>query len=255
MRTKTYHANSIKDLLVKQKIATMSELQTALGTHVNMTVIRKLQKLSYHSSYSHRGKYYTLDEIADFDSQGLWSFESVLFSRYGTLMQTVKDFVNNCQAGFSARELESLLHLAVKEPLFCLYRRDDIHRQKISGCYVYFSSEPKTRKRQLLMRKDQDLKSILIPDSLQSELLAHELKAAIVLFFTMLDEKQRRIYAGLESLKIGYGGDRQIANLFGIDAHTVAKGRSQLLSQDFEPERVRKKGGGRIFTGKKNPKS
>ena len=43
MRTKTYHANSIKDLLVKQKIATMSELQTALGTHVNMTVIRKLQ--------------------------------------------------------------------------------------------------------------------------------------------------------------------------------------------------------------------
>jgi hypothetical protein len=38
MRTKTYHANSIKDLLVKQKIATMSELQAALGTHVNMTV-------------------------------------------------------------------------------------------------------------------------------------------------------------------------------------------------------------------------
>ncbi len=88
MRTKTYHANSIKDLLVKQKIATMAELQTALGTHVNMTVIRKLHELSYHSSYSHRGKYYTLDEIADFDSQGLWSFESVLFSRYGTLMQT-----------------------------------------------------------------------------------------------------------------------------------------------------------------------
>jgi len=29
----------------------------------------KLQKLSYHSSYSHKGKYYTLDETADFDSQ------------------------------------------------------------------------------------------------------------------------------------------------------------------------------------------
>ena len=143
MRTQTYHAHSIKDLLVKRKIATMSELQTALGTHVNMTVIRKLQNLSYHSSYSHRGKYYTLDEIADFDSQGLWSFESVLFSRYGTLMQTVKAFVNNCEAGFSARELESLLHLAVKEPLLCLYRRDEIQREKISGCYVYFCSENK----------------------------------------------------------------------------------------------------------------
>ena len=70
----------------------------------------------------------------------------------------------------------------------------------------------------------------------------------------MLDEKQRRIYAGLESLKIGYGGDRQIADLFGIDPHTVAKERSQLLSQYFEQDRVRKKGGGRIFT-EKIPKS
>jgi hypothetical protein len=29
----------------------------------------KLQKLSYHSSYSHKGKYFTLDETADFHSQ------------------------------------------------------------------------------------------------------------------------------------------------------------------------------------------
>lgn len=255
MRTKTFDASTIKELLIRQKIATMPELQTALGTHVNMTIIRKLQELSYHSSYSHKGKYYTLDEIADFDSQGLWSFESVLFSRYGTLTQTVKAFVNKSEVGFSAHQLQSLLHLAVKEPLLCLYRRGEIQRQKISGCYVYFSSEPKTQKRQLLLRKDQDLKSILMPDSLQSDLLVHELKAAILLFFTMLDEKQRRIYAGLESLKIGYGGDRQIADLFGIDPHTVAKGRWQLLSQDFEQDRVRKKGGGRIFTGKKIPKS
>ena len=110
MRSKTFDASNIKELLARQKIATMPELQTALGTHVNMTVIRKLQELSYHSSYSHKGKYYTLDEIADFDSQGLWSFESVLFSRYGTLMQTVKAFVNNCEAGYSARQLEGLLH-------------------------------------------------------------------------------------------------------------------------------------------------
>ena len=255
MRSGTFDAGNIKELLAKQKIATMPELKTALGTHVNMTVIRKLKELSYHSSYSHKGRYYTLDEIADFDSEGLWSFESVLFSIYGTLMQTVKAFVNNCEAGFSGRELESLLHIAVKEPLLRLYRRNEIQRERISGFYVYFSTESNTRKRQQLLRKDQDLKSILIPDSLQSELLAHELKAAIVLFFTMLDEKQRRIYAGLESLKIGYGGDRQIADLFGIDPHTVAKGRSQLLSQDFEQDRVRKKGGGRIFTGKKITKS
>lgn len=255
MRTKLFDVESIKELLMRQKTATMPELKNVLGTVVNMTVIRKLQELSYHSSYSHRGKYYTLDEIAEFDLQGLWSYKSVLFSQYGTLLETAKAFINNSEAGFSASELESLLHIAAKEPLLCLYRKNEIQRQKISGCYIYFSSDPKIQKRQQLLRKDQDLKRILKPDSLQSDLLAHELKAAILLFFTMLDEKQRRIYSSLESLKIGYGGDKQIADLFGIDPHTVAKGRSELLRRDFEADRVRKRGGGRISTEKKTQRS
>ena len=255
MRKKTYNSNSIKQFLKKHKLATMPELQAVLGTDVNMTVIRKMKELSYHTSYSHRGKYYTLDEIANFDFRGLWAFEPALFSQYGTLLETAKTFINNSEAGFSTRELASLLHVEVKESVLCLYRKKEVCRKKISGKYFYFSSDPKTQKRQVLLRKDQDIKSILQPDGLQSDLLAHELKAAILLFFTMLDEKQRRIYTGLESLKIGYGGDKQIANLFGIDPHTVAKGRSELLSQDFIQDRIRKKGGGRISTEKKIPKS
>jgi hypothetical protein len=82
-----------------------------------------------------------------------------------------------------------------------------------------------------------------------------EMKAAIVLFFSMLDEKQRRLYAGLESLKLGYGGDQRIAEFIGIDPHTVAKGRRELMEQDFELDRIRKAGGGRKPVEKKRPKS
>jgi hypothetical protein len=255
MRTQYYDSGSIKQFITKHKIATMAELQAVLGTNVNMTVIRKLKELSYYTSYSHRGKYYTLNEIADFDSHGLWSFEPALFSKYGTLLKTAKTFINNSEAGFSASELESLLHVEVKGSLLTLFRKKEVYRKKIAEKYIYFSSHPKTQKRQILLREDRDVKSILQPDGLQSDLLAHELKAAILLFFTMLDEKQRRIYAGLESLKIGYGGDKQIANLFGIDPHTVAKGRSELLTKDFIQGRIRKTGGGRISTEKKIPKS
>ena len=35
--------------------------------------------------------------------------------------------------------------------------------------------------------------------------------AAIALFASLLDERQRRLFAGLESLKCGWGGDRRIA--------------------------------------------
>ena len=80
------------------------------------------------------------------------------------------------------------------------------------------------------------------------------MKASLVLFASLLDEQQRRLYAGLESLKFGRGGDQKLAELLQLDAHTVARGRQQLLAQEVEWERVRKPGGGRLPAEKKRPK-
>jgi hypothetical protein len=80
------------------------------------------------------------------------------------------------------------------------------------------------------------------------------LKAYLVLFSSLLDEQQRRLYAGLESLKFGRGGDQKLAELLQLDAHTVARGRKELLAQEVEWDRVRKPGGGRKLTEKKRPK-
>jgi hypothetical protein len=233
----------------------MAQLKKLLGTDVNMTVIRKLRELSYLSSYSHSGKYYTLDSIAEFDDCGLWSFENVMFSKYGTLVNTVKSFVDGSEDGLSAAEMERLLKVDPKESLLNLFRKKEVHREKFSGKYVYFSSNSKNRKRQGLLRKDRTEEPALQPSAWRSDLSAHELKAAILLFYAFLDEKQRRLYAGLESLKIGFGGDKMIAELLGLDPHTVAKGRMELQTGDILPDEIRKKGAGRIPSEKKSPKS
>ena len=81
-----------------------------------------------------------------------------------------------------------------------------------------------------------------------------ELQAAIVLFCSLLDERQRRLYAGLEALKLGHGGDRRVADLLGLDPGTVARGRKQLLAGDVERQRVRRPGGGRPPLEKKRPR-
>ena len=82
-----------------------------------------------------------------------------------------------------------------------------------------------------------------------------EAKAAVLLFISSLDEQQRRLYAGLESLKLGYGGDNYIAELFGLDPHTVARGRCELVEGDWNTERLRTDGGGRQSVEKKRRKS
>ena len=86
-------------------------------------------------------------------------------------------------------------------------------------------------------------------------MLPDELRAALVLFASLLDERQRRLFAGLESLKCGWGGDTRIAALLGLDAATVARGRRQLIERDISADRVRRPGGGRKAAEKKRPRS
>jgi hypothetical protein len=80
MRTPFFHADDLREFLRGKTIATLPELKQALGTTVDTTVFRKLKELSYRSSYSHRGRDYTLAEIPQFDPQGLWSFQAIWFS-------------------------------------------------------------------------------------------------------------------------------------------------------------------------------
>lgn len=248
-------AERVRQLLVERKIATMHELKAALGTQVDMTVFRNLRQLHYHSSYSHRGKYYTLDEIARFDQIGLWSFRAVWFSSHGTLLKTCEVLVGEAEAGYATDELENVLHVQVKDPLRKLAGQGRIVREKVAGRFVHFSADSSARREQLRARQVWEAQPGELLFGAGLRVVPDELKAAIVLFFSLLDEQQRRLYAGLESMKLGHGGDRRIADLLGLDPGTVARGRKELLAQDVEAERVRREGGGRPPLEKKRRKS
>lgn len=68
----------------------------------------------------------------------------------------------------------------------------------------------------------------------------------------MLDEQQRRFFAGLEALKLGHGGDLRVAELLGMHPQTVAKGRRELIEHDVLIDRTRKTGAGRKQVKKKH---
>lgn len=254
MRPVTFSADPLRQFLRRNRIATLPQLKQVLGTDADITVFRKLKQLSYHTSYSHRGQFYTLAEIADFDEIGLWTFDSVGFSRHGTLLNTAETFVHQAPAGYFAGELEALLHVPVKEPLLHLVRQDRISRLEVSQLYLYCASDKQQQRQQLLARQARLEQPRVSGSVAQREQVSAELRAAIILFWSSLDEQQRRLYAGLESLKLGRGGDQQIAEFLQLDPHTVAKGRRQLVAQDVAVDRVRKVGGGRKSVKKKRPK-
>ncbi len=243
MKTKSFSVERLLSLFKKQKIASISELKEALGSNCSMTVFRRLRELEYITSCSHSGKFYSLNRIARFDHMGLWVFNSVLFSYYETLAETLKALIEKSNNGYKAAELEGILCVKPNGPLVDLIGKKKIGREKISGVYVYFSKDSTINKQQELFRKESmdRLESIrFTPD-----ILLNEIKAAIILFYSMLDEKQRRLYAGLESLRAGHGGDRYIAELLALNDKTVAKGRKELLNGEIPINFIRRKGGGR----------
>lgn len=255
MRTGKFHAENLARLLRRQKIATIEELKRALGTNVDSTLFRKLETLDYLSSYSHRGRYYTLGEVARFDELGLWCFRSVWFSKHGTLLATLEALVEASEAGYTANELENVVNASVKAPLLKLVREGRLVREAFLDRFVYLASDRSARRHQLASRQVYQTEPSLLGLGVGVRVLPEELKAAIVLFYSLLDEKQRRLYAGLESLKIGHGGDQQISELLGLDPSTIARGRRDLLTRDAEIERVRRPGAGRKSVKKKRPTS
>ena len=122
-------------------IARLDELRRALGVS-GRTVFRILGKMGYLSSYSHAGRYYTLERIPDFDADGLWAHSGVLFSSHRTLRSTAVDLVGRAPAGCTHPELRDRLRLRVYDTLHDLVAAGEIGRTKMERLYLYVSTEP-----------------------------------------------------------------------------------------------------------------
>ena len=242
MNTIRYSAEKLLALLQDQKVATMPQLKDALGSSVTYTVLRKLSPLGYRSSYSHNGTYYTLDALAHYDELGLWSWGDVHFSRQGTLVNTAEALVTRAPAGYLVPELEAVVHVAAKDALRQLVQAGRLFRREWQGRYLYCALERTRRQEQWAARQAQQESG-------------DDLQAVKALFYGLLDEQQRRLFAGLESLQCGHGGQRLMAQRFGLDVDTVARGERELLGGQVLRGRIRQPGGGRPTVEKKRPKS
>jgi Rhodopirellula transposase DDE domain len=73
-----------------------------------------------------------------------------------------------------------------------------------------------------------------------------EIEAQMQRYYQSLSEKDRRRYAAIEAVKLGYGGQAYIRRLFGCHHETLALGLAELEDETtLEQERIRQVGGGR----------
>lgn len=83
---------------------------------------------------------------------------------------------------------------------------------------------------------------------------SQEVEIQMQKMYKRLPEKSRRLYAGVEALKLSYGGISYIARLFGCARDTISLGIKELNEKEtLSPNRSRKAGGGRTAILERKP--
>ncbi|MEH2077554.1 MULTISPECIES: hypothetical protein [unclassified Nostoc] len=73
-----------------------------------------------------------------------------------------------------------------------------------------------------------------------------EVEAKMQRLYQSLSEKDRRRYAAIEALKLGWGGINYISQLFGCDDDTIRFGLKELEDETaMNMSEIRRSGGGR----------
>jgi hypothetical protein len=248
MRPEEYHPYRLVELLEAERILTLDRVTDGLGKPSRMTVFRKLAQLGGRASYSHHGRYHTLDRIAEYDRNGLWSHRGVHFSRQGTLLRTILHLVEHSAQGCFASELQALLQVRVHNPLARLHGAQLLVREQIGDQYLYVSptgGKEQLEERYEAIQQAHDQESHGIQD------ISGEMGESMRLLLSALNEKQRRLYLGLESIRLGHGGDAKISLVTGVNVKTIARGRQELQARNITAERIRDVGGGRPSFKKK----
>ncbi len=112
-----------------------------------------------------------------------------------------------------------------------LFRKKEVRREKLSGKYVYFSSDSKNKKRQIFLRKDRADEPSLQFCAWRSDLSAHELKAAI-LFRYIAEQRRLFVSKGLPVVSIDAKKKELVGN-FKNDGATFRRNAENVNVYDF----------------------
>ena len=169
----------VENLLRKRRVVTMNDLCKVIGSSSRMTVFRRLREMEYVSSYTHAGRYYTLYDIARFDSDGIWFYNAIGFSQNGSLKNTVTYLVHRSDTGKFHIDLERQLRVRVHNVLLDLVKSKQIERIKFEGQYLYLSSDKEQSKKQIEQRDQLPMQARRIPVYI-SEPLVIEILAEVI---------------------------------------------------------------------------
>jgi len=158
------NVETTRSVINSERVFTLKRL-TSLLKCSSRTAQTKLKNWNAFTSYNKNGQYYALPGTPQFDTNGLWRFKDIAFSKHGNLKSTFVYIVSSAPAGMSGKQLGEMLGISPQSFLHHFRKCPGIRREKHHGVYVYFADDTMVYKKQLQKRRAVDLKSTDLTDS------------------------------------------------------------------------------------------
>jgi hypothetical protein len=172
----------IRKLLLTNSVMSLKQLRHELNDRPRSSFFRDLGKLASISSYTHTGQYHSLYETARFDENGLWFFQDVGFSQYGTLKKALVHIISHHPVGMTHAEMKKLFRIEVQKPLTGLVNTHVVTRRMLpSRIYVYLGVDETKAEEQFQRRlalSDGPFDIVLPPETIRIELLVEIIRTA-----------------------------------------------------------------------------
>src|SRR3989304_4794820 len=137
------------DQLYLLKIFTLIQLVDPLS-YSAITARRRLRDWRAYTSINRNGMFYTLPSVPEFDQNGLWRFQDVVFSAYGNLKRTVIRLVQRSARGLDSHEISTVVGLpAGSSYLSRLRDMPELSREWRGGRWGYLAGEGGGRKEEV----------------------------------------------------------------------------------------------------------
>ena len=109
---------------------------------------RDLAKLGCISSFTDNRRFYTLPEIPIYDGFGLWRYNRIGFSKYGTAKETVRVLIEDSASGMTYADLEEILGIRLYTTLHTLSIEKVIISETDGSRKLFFSGNKENYQRQ-----------------------------------------------------------------------------------------------------------
>lgn len=108
-----------------------------------------LKKVGYYTSFTHNAQYYTLADIPQFDTNGIWFYSDPVagdigFTKHKTAKNLVLHLINSSKTGMAEDDIQDIIKIRVFTQLKVLKEQSKIQRIQIGTKYYYFSLDSKT---------------------------------------------------------------------------------------------------------------